>query len=332
MITYLHEENNFKDTLCIYVACYAQREEETLEERVDSAFHAMNVMEKTTQKTVIAAGDSLGTFKVTAYCGCRSCNGKWYGQPTASGTDYVEGRTIAVDPKVIPLGTKVVLNGTVYTAEDTGSAIVGKTIDLYMEDHDRCNTWGVRYVEVFFADGNTNTLEITDSKIQCNNYTIADYSKRHTLTKQQQELLQLLSEDEIYTLLLGGGDKSGVIAYAKQQLGTPYSQDAEKRMTTHFDCSSLVYRSYKTVGIELPLTAASQAEYLEKKGYRVSEDNLQPGDLIFYSYTKNGRYKDISHVAIYLGDGQMIEASSSKNAVVMGTFRRSNIQLYGRPQ
>ena len=63
------------------------------------------------------------TMKVTAYCGCRRCNGKWYGCPTASGTDYVEGRTIAVYRSQIPFGTHVWINGHEYVAEDTGKNI-----------------------------------------------------------------------------------------------------------------------------------------------------------------------------------------------------------------
>ena len=85
-------------------------------------------------------GDSLGVFKLTSYCGCRKCNGKWTGYPTASGTDYEVGRTIAVDKRVIPLGTWVYLNipgegWQKFRAEDTGSAIKGHKIDVYVGDN-----------------------------------------------------------------------------------------------------------------------------------------------------------------------------------------------------
>ena len=87
--------------------------------------------------------DHIGQFKLTSYCACRSCNGKWYGYPTASGTDYVEGRTIAVDPKVIPLGTKLEINipgegWKEFIAEDTGSAIKGNRIDVFVNGHKNC--------------------------------------------------------------------------------------------------------------------------------------------------------------------------------------------------
>lgn len=91
---------------------------------------------------------SLGTFKITFYCACRTCNGRWYGQPTASGTDYVEGRTIAVDKRVISLGSEVKIEdwGT-YVAEDTG--VKGDHIDIFLDSHSEGNKYGVQYKEVW---------------------------------------------------------------------------------------------------------------------------------------------------------------------------------------
>lgn len=85
----------------------------------------------------------LGKFRLTSYCGCRACNGIWTGYPTASGTDYVFGRTIAVDKNVIPLGTWIEINipgqgWQKFHAEDTGSAIQGNDIDVYVDTHADC--------------------------------------------------------------------------------------------------------------------------------------------------------------------------------------------------
>lgn len=102
----------------------------------------------------------IGEFICTAYCGCRKCNGKWYGYPTASGTDYVEGRTLAVDPDVIPLGTELYIEGYGwYVAEDTGdtgnpeTGIYGYKIDMYYDDHDVASKHGVKRVEVWVKEG-----------------------------------------------------------------------------------------------------------------------------------------------------------------------------------
>lgn len=101
--------------------------------------------------------ESLGMFRVTAYCACEKCCGKtsddpWYGI-TATGTKATEGRTIAVDPKVISYGSVVYFEGIDgfggYVAEDCGGAIKGNDIDLYFDSHEEALRWGVKELEVF---------------------------------------------------------------------------------------------------------------------------------------------------------------------------------------
>ena len=93
-------------------------------------------------------GTSLGKFKISAYCPCKKCCGKWAGGNTASGTTPTAGRTIAVDPKVIPLGSKVIIDGHTYIAEDTGGAIKGNRIDMYFTSHQEALNWGIKYKEI----------------------------------------------------------------------------------------------------------------------------------------------------------------------------------------
>ena len=57
--------------------------------------------------------------------------------------------TIAVDTSVIPFGTEVVINGKTYVAEDTGSAIKGKRIDIFFNGHQTALNFGVQYAEIF---------------------------------------------------------------------------------------------------------------------------------------------------------------------------------------
>ena len=92
---------------------------------------------------------NLGTFKISAYCHCSKCCGKSDGI-TATGTKVQANRTIAVDPKVIPLGSQVIIDGQTYTyvAEDTGGAIKDKKIDLYFPTHREALNWGIQYKEV----------------------------------------------------------------------------------------------------------------------------------------------------------------------------------------
>lgn len=86
----------------------------------------------------------FGKFKITAYCPCSECCGEWANGITYTGTVATEGRTIAVDPGVIPLGTKVEINGSEYIAEDVGGSIKGNRIDMFFNSHEEALKWGVR--------------------------------------------------------------------------------------------------------------------------------------------------------------------------------------------
>ena len=80
-------------------------------------------------------GTCLGNFKITYYCACEKCCNKADGI-TATGSRVAEGRTIAVDPSVIPYGTKVIIGGHIFTAEDCGGAIKQNHIDIYVNSHE----------------------------------------------------------------------------------------------------------------------------------------------------------------------------------------------------
>lgn len=95
----------------------------------------------------------------TAYCPCVKCCGVYSAQhPSRQGTDFVQrtstgtipqqGRTIAVDPSVIPLGSEVVINGHSYIAEDTGGGIKGNRIDIFFSSHQEALNWGKQTLEV----------------------------------------------------------------------------------------------------------------------------------------------------------------------------------------
>ena len=86
--------------------------------------------------------------RTTGYCNCRSCAGKWAGCATASGKRPRARHTIAVDKRLIPLGTKVKIGNIMYIAEDTGSAIKGKRIDVYYSSHRKANAHGVKYQKI----------------------------------------------------------------------------------------------------------------------------------------------------------------------------------------
>lgn len=93
----------------------------------------------------------IGTFTVTHYCPCYVCCNKTDGI-TYTGTKATEGRTIAVDPEVIPLGSIVIMDGEEYVAEDVGGAIKGNRIDKYMESHQDALNAGVVQADVWIVE------------------------------------------------------------------------------------------------------------------------------------------------------------------------------------
>lgn len=93
--------------------------------------------------------ESLGEFVITAYCPCEKCCGEYADGITASGTVATEGRTCAVDPDVIPLGTEIEIDGVKYIAEDVGGAIKGRRIDICFNDHRSALQYGVKCKEVY---------------------------------------------------------------------------------------------------------------------------------------------------------------------------------------
>lgn len=83
----------------------------------------------------------LGPFTCVAYDACTACCGKTDGI-TKTGTIATAGRTVAVDPKVIPLGSTILIDGQEYIAEDTGGAIKGNKIDIFHNSHAEALEYG----------------------------------------------------------------------------------------------------------------------------------------------------------------------------------------------
>lgn len=126
--------------------------------------------------------------------------------------------------------------------------------------------------------------------------------------------------------------QKAVVSFVLAKVGYPYSQPL-RNSGKAFDCSSLAYYAWKSAGVDISFgggtTAAAEAEGLKDK--IVKEKNLQPGDLIFYSYTTNGRYKNISHVGIYVGNGKMVEAVDEAHGVCLGNYHNGGLVMICRP-
>lgn len=102
-----------------------------------------------------------------------------------------------------------------------------------------------------------------------------------------------------------------LVEYAKQFLGNPYVWGGES-LTNGVDCSGFVLCIYKKYGIKLPHYSVAQSNC----GTKISTSELQPGDLIFYADSTG----TINHVAIYIGNSQVIHASNPKSGIKISTY------------
>lgn len=224
---------------------------------------------------------------------------------------------------------------------------------------------GTKDVEETDADGNVTT--VTKSVLYVN-VTIKSYRDMisvYGFNSDQVEMLEQIMSPEFMGQLGyagsgsgGGGGSPGVssmteeeinavlskitdsrlktvCSYALHRVGYPYSQEL-RDSGNYYDCSSLAYYSWKDAGVDIShggaTTAAAEALGLDEAEKTVSYEQMQPGDLIFYSFTSNGRYKNISHVAVYVGDGKVVEALNENSGVVYRDVASvGKIVVIGRP-
>lgn len=219
------------------------------------------------------------------------------------------------------------------------------------------------------ADGNEVSQSVLYVNVSLKDYL--DMASMYGFDETKRELLESMMSPESLAMLGYSGDSSTgassvsraeinriinaitdekqkkTCSYVLSKVGYPYSQ-AYRDSGDYYDCSSLAYYAWKYAGVNISCggvtTAAAEAQGLEESGkiveYEINDDGngltcngLLPGDLIFYSYCHNGRYKNISHVAIYVGDGKVVEAKSESAGVVYGDIPNPEcIVLIGRPR
>ena len=335
--------SNFNDTLMVYMLLYGDGKagyvmDEEGKKNLKKVFDEMNYIDSANSSVEMDVGDSLGKVWVTAYCPCSLCCGPYANGITASGKTAKAKHTIAVDAynPIVPMGTKVVIEGTVYTVEDTGDLNhYGNDFDIFYAKHEQTGQWGRQHVEAYIAEGNTNKVQVNSSSTTVHNLTYKDYMENRetdgeALTADQKDVLEQLMSADASALYGSGAIGAQVAQMAMTKVGCGYSQD--KRMQEGwYDCSSLVYRLYKEAGLVLSGTAAEQGEDCYKKAQIINKKDLKPGDLIFYSYEENGRFRNISHVAIYVGDGKMVHAANPRRGVVLDPLRTGSVVFYARP-
>ena len=330
--------SNFNDTLMVYMILYSDGTtgfvmDDAGKANLKKVFDEMNYIDSESSETEVEVGDSIGKVWATAYCPCSICCGPYANGITASGKTARAKHTIAVDAynPIVPMGTKVVIEGITYTVEDTGDLNhYGNDFDIFYAHHEDCGQWGRKHVEAYLAEGNTNKVMVKNSGTTVHNLTYDDYIGKGTLTAEQEKMLSDMMDSELWDTYYSSASGQAVAELAYTKLGCRYDQD-RRWEEGYYDCSSLVYRLYKEVGIDLPAIAADQGKYCYENAMLINKEDLKPGDLIFYSYEDNGAFRNISHVAIYVGEGKIIHAANKRRGVVCDPIRDGSVVFYARP-
>lgn len=243
-------------------------------------------------------GEYLGTYTLTAYCGCESCNGGNAGI-TAMGVEPSEGWTVACNS--LPLGTQISINGNTYEVQDTGNMDDG-TIDIFMNSHDEALNFGVQSADVYVISYGSGEAVATQSESETAEAVDTSYEESETqvdigdgyIYDTKSDTVTDTSTGEVYS-----GD-TDIVNYARQFVGkTPYAWGGNS-YETGMDCSHFVWNVLKDTG-------AYDGDYVTSDGFlNLGEpvdglENAQAGDVIVY----NG------HVAIYDGEGGIIEAKGA---------------------
>lgn len=211
-----------------------------------------------------------------------------------------------------------------YTTENVTEK-KGKKKTKYLDVRITLKTYTEMAIEYQFDQDRTTTLNQLMSAYITNNPSGGSQISGLQGSLTPQEISNITDK-------ISNPTQKAVSSFVLSKVGYPYSQSL-RNSGKAFDCSSLAYYAWKSAGVDISFgggtTAAAEAEGLKDK--TVKEENLQPGDLIFYSYTTNGRYKNISHVGIYVGNGKMVEAVDEAHGVCLGNYHNGGLVMICRP-
>ena len=275
---------------------------------------------------------------------------------TASGTQATANRTIAVDAynPIVPIGTKVVINGVTYTVEDTGNLNAnGADIDIYFATHAEALVWGRQTHTAYLAGGNSNTVAVTVTKtVRILNVTLKNHAISSVaavnLNAEQWEMYNIYMETKgnkdylfegniyidrgEYTDYDIPGDAltdtnfAALIREAEKYLGYPYVWGGSSPSTS-FDCSGFVCYVLNKSGVAS--VGRTTANGLFNLCDIIPASEAKPGDLIFFQGTYDTA--GASHVGIYVGNNMMLHCGNPIQYTSINTsYWQSHFYAFGR--
>ncbi len=253
------------------------------------------------RETADINGTLVGKLPENAGCEILGTEGEWTHISSGEVEGYVLSEYLLTGDEAVAKATEVVEYSATVNADvlrvrlepSTDSEILatvssGEELEVVSEDGD--------WVHV--------TVDGEDGYVSAEYVTCA-YGLRDALTMTEARFGEGVSDV-----------RASLVSFALQYVGNPYVWGGTS-LTKGADCSGFVLAVYAQYGISLPHSSSAQSKY----GTRISTSELQPGDLIFY-----GSGKSISHVAIYIGNGQIVHASSKRTGIkISSAFYRTPI-------
>jgi cell wall-associated NlpC family hydrolase len=245
--------------------------------------------------------DVVGKMQNNAACEILEQSGDWYKVSSGKVSGYVKGQYLVTGEAAKTIAKSILA---------TVATVTTQTLNVRADMNTNCDIIALmpqgEQLQVLEDDGDWIKVAVDSDT--------GYVSKQYVTISTQLPTAQTMTE-----LKYGGGvsdSRVSLISYATQFVGNRYVWGGTS-LTKGADCSGFVLSVYAKYGISLPHSSRAQAGC----GTKISASQAQPGDLFFY-----GSGKSISHVAIYMGNGQIVHASSPSTGIkISNAFYRSPI-------
>lgn len=261
---------------------------------VSNVTNYLNVREEPNESAKL-----VGKLPMNAGCEILEATNGWYKIQSGSVTGYVSGEYLLTGEAANQRALEAMTTVATVTADELRVRSQPNTDSEVIARIARGEE-----LEVVAVSGGWVSLNITGTQA----YVSAEFVTIHDTLPKGVTLKELSYDGSVSNTVVD------LIEYAKQFLGNPYVYGGSS-LTNGTDCSGFTMRIFEHFGYDLNRSSASQVN----NGTKVAISEIQPGDLLFYSYGGS-----IGHVAIYIGNGQIIHASTERTGIIISNAFYSN--------
>lgn len=255
------------------------------------------------RETPDEAGELAGKLPKNAGCEILTQEGEWYQIQSGEVTGYVKGEYLLTGEEAKTRAQDIMQNVATVTAD---------VLNVRAEQNTECDITArmpkgeeVPVIEQY--DGWAKVEVDGECGYISTDYVTIALQLPKAMTMTEVKYGQGVSDVRV-----------ALVSFATQYVGNPYVWGGTS-LTRGADCSGFVLSVFAQYGVYLPRSSASQAG----AGVKISASEAQPGDLFFYS---NGR--GINHVAIYIGNGQIVHASSPSTGIkISNAYYRQPVKV-----